>query len=181
MASWPNNVGQGNFLPNALDFTSLDTNSQEFRVKLYQSLNQIILAVNQKSSGLYQFEETVDNNLWAPDPLSVSSTAAQTAIQQAEFRKAFTMPALVNGGTIELLHGITFDSTTTFVNIYGSATDPINFFSIGLGYASTIGNNAELWLDATKIYIRTSGPFWQPLRPWSGFTKVRAIVAFLKQ
>ena len=172
--SWPSNVSQGNFIPSTADITSLDPNSQEYRVRTYQLFNQIILAINQKSSGLYQFDETVDNNLWAPIPATVDSTAAQTATQKAEFRKVFIMPALVNAGQVELLHGIDFNSDVTFVHIYGTATDSTTPQARPLPYASATGNNAELWLDATKIYIKTTGA------GWSTFTKVRVVVALLK-
>ena len=174
MASWSDQVGQGSFSQNAVDFTPLDINSPLFKIILNQTINNLILLLNQKTSGLYQFSETVDNNLWAPEPSAVSSTSALTPTQKVEFRKVFTMPALVDAGTVELLHGITFDATTTFVAIYGAATDPTTPQARGLGYASSTGNNAELWLDATKIYIRTTGA------GWSTFTKVKVIVAFLK-
>ena len=172
--SWPSNLGQGNFIPSTFDITSLDPSSKEYQIKIYQIFSQIILSLNQKSSGLFQFDETVDNNLWAPDPSTVDSTAAQTATQKAEFRKVFIMPALVNAGQVELLHGIDFNSDVTFVHIYGSATDSTTPQARPLPYASATGNNAELWLDATKIYIKTTGA------GWSTFTKVRVVVALLK-
>ena len=66
--SWPSNLGQGNFIPSTFDITSLDPSSKEYQIKIYQIFSQIILSLNQKSSGLFQFDETVDNNLWAPIP-----------------------------------------------------------------------------------------------------------------
>jgi len=172
--SWPSNLGQGNFVQSTIDFTSLDANNPEFKLKLYQALNQIILALNQKSSGLFQFEETVDNNLWAPIPSTVDSTAAQTATQKAEFRKVIDFGALPNNSEKPIAHGIAFDSTFTMTHMYATTTNPTTLNYRPIPFVS--GDATELITlraDGTNVYIET-------FKDQTAFTRTFVVLEYLK-
>lgn len=175
MPSWPSNVGQGNFLPSTADITSLDSSSQEFRIKLYQILNSITLAVNQKSSGLYQFEETVDNNLWAPKPSTVDSTASQTATQRVEFRSVVDFGALPNTVETPKAHSVAFDSTFTITRLYAVATNPTTLSYLPIPYVSSVAADIiMLRADGTNVYIRT-------FKDYSAFTRTFVVLEYIKQ
>ena len=174
MPSWSDNVGQGNFVQSTIDFTSIDANNPEFKLKLYQALNQIILSLNQKSSGLYQFDETVDNNLWAPDPSTVDSTAAQTATQKAEFRKVIDFGALPNNSEKPIAHGIAFDSAFTMTGLYATTTNPTTLNYRPIPYVSDDATELiTLRADGANVYIET-------FKNQTAFTRTFVVLQYLK-
>src|SRR3990167_6382021 len=172
--SWPSNLGQGNFIPSTFDITSLDPSSKEYQIKIYQIFSQIILALNQKSSGLFQFDETVDNNLWAPIPATVDSAAAQTATQRAEFRKVIDFGALPNNSEKPIAHGIAFDSTFTMTHMYATTTNPTTLNYRQIPYVSEDATELiTLRADGTNVYIET-------FKDLTAFTRTFVVLLYLK-
>jgi len=172
--SWPSNLGQGNFISSTADITSLDPSSKEWQIKIYQILNSHALALNQKSSGLFQFDETIDNNLWAPVPATVDSTAAQTATQKAEFRKVIDFGALPNNSEKPIAHGIAFDSTFTMTHMYATATNPTTTNYRPIPYVSDDATELiTLRADGTNVYIET-------FKDQTAFTRTFVVLEYLK-
>src|SRR3990167_7116524 len=172
--SWPSNVNPGNFIPSTSDITSLDTNSSEFKIRLYQIINSHALALNQKSSGIFTFDETVDNNLWAPIPATVDSTAAQTATQRAEFRKVIDFGALPNTLEKPVAHGIAFDSAFTMTHLYATTTNPTTLNYRPIPYvADDDTDEITLRADGTNVYIET-------FKDLTAFTRTFVVLLYLK-
>lgn len=132
---------------------TVDVNSQQFRellVRLYQNVNNISLALNNKDSAMYFEQEFVNGQLF----FNPNSTDPNN--QRQVFRKTINFGALPNAGTKSVAHGITFDANSNVTRIYGAATDPAGFTYIPLPYASpTLANNIELYADATNVNVIT--------------------------
>lgn len=168
MASFPDNVGPGLFVPTTeiLDLSTLEGNSlsspqfQQFLVVLSQRINDISLQINLKDTGIYSQQEFVNSQVYFPNP-ALSSLTAQTPTQRQVFRKVINfidgtvVTSLPNTGTTSVAHGITIDANTSFTRIYGAATDPSTSF-IPLPYASpTLADNIEVDVDAANVNITT--------------------------
>lgn len=130
----------------------IDVTSPEFRellVRLYQNINNISLALNQKESAIYINQEFVNGQQW----FSTTNNANDT---RSDFRKVVDCSMLPNTGVKLVPHGILVTPNTTWTHIYGTATDPVNLLGIPLPYASPVlANNIELSIDQTNVIITT--------------------------
>lgn len=187
MPSFADGVDVGLFLPTT---TVIDTGYindidqftpdilKQILIRLVQAINDSNSTVNLKDSALYPLTEFVTGQLYFPDP-TLSSTTSQLPSQRQTFRKVFSIGPLANAGTTTTPHGITVDGSTTFTRIYGVANDVgVTKEYIPLPYVDVTGTvvagNIELRLDATNIYVTTTGN-------GSNFTICYVILEFLKQ
>lgn len=132
---------------------AVDIKSEQFKellVRLYQNVNNIALALNNKDSALYFEQEFVNAQLF----FNPNSTDPNN--QRQVFRKVINFGSLPNTATKTVAHGITFDANSNLTRLYGAATDPAAFTYIPLPYASpTLANNIELYLDGTNVNVIT--------------------------
>lgn len=179
--SYSEDVNPGLFIPTTSVFDielmrKADVNSHEFKellVRLYQNVNNIALALNQKDSGLYYQEEFVTGQVYFPNP-SLSSTTQQQPTPRPVFRKVINFGSLPNTGSTSVAHGLTVTANFSFTRIYGAATDPSTSF-IPLPYASpTDADNIELSVDATNVTITTGSDR-------TGYTTCYVVLEYLKQ
>ncbi len=151
----------GSFVPTTFIFDvaklqDVDVNSDQFKellVRLYQNLNRMVLSLNVKTSGYFPLNQFVMGDQYFP-------ATASTSLTQANYRPAtrvvINFGALPNTGTKAVAHGITCTANTSFVRIYGTASDTTGFNYIPLPYASpTLANNIELKVDATNVTVIT--------------------------
>lgn len=157
----------GNFIPttNIWDVSQLyevDVKSPEFKellVRLYQYVNNIAVALNNKVSSIYLKEEFVNSKQFFG---TVDSS-------QLNLRPNFwiVIDTGAFGGAAAVNHGIAFDANTKFTNIYGAATDSINLLAYPLP-----NQNIDVHLTATQVIItNTSGVT---------FTSSLVIIEYLK-
>jgi hypothetical protein len=137
----------------------IDVNSLEFKellVRLYQNLNNMALAVNDKDTGYYPLVPYINSQVFFPDPALDSTTVSQP-VWRAVSRVVVNFGVLPNTGVKSVPHGIMdIGATFSFTRIYGAASDQIAFSYIPLPYASpTLANNIELSVDATNVTITT--------------------------
>lgn len=174
----PNTVG--NFIPTTFNMDvgvlqSTDVNSPEFKellIRLYQTLNTMALALNAKTTGTYSTNQLVTGDLYFP---STAGTIFVNNQWRPVTRKVINFGTLPNTATKTIAHGINFNANTTFVRIYGTATDPIGFVSLPLPYASPVAaNNIELFVDATNVNVITGSNR-------TAFTRCFVVVEFLTQ
>jgi hypothetical protein len=160
MASYPQNVGPGLFLPTTPMFDVGDLkdmdNLKELVIRLTQSVNNITLSLNLKDSGYYVLEEFVNGQVYFPNPALSATTQQQPTMRQV-FRKVIDFGALPNAAAKVVAHGIAPDATFTFTRIYATASDPIGLTYIPIPYASTvaIANNVQLDVGAVNVTITT--------------------------
>jgi hypothetical protein len=177
MAQFP-----GMFVPTTpvFDVQSLqgkDLSSSEFiqfMVALTQRINLISIQLNAKDIGLYQLTEILNGQQFFPNP-ALSSTTAQSPTQRPVLRTVVNFGALPNAATKSVPHGITFDATTSFTRIYGTATFP-STSAIPIPYSSTvnINQNISIVIDATNVNITTA-------MDYTNFTICYVILEYIKQ
>lgn len=154
---------QGIFVPttNIWDIQQLkdvNVNSPEFKellIRLYQNVNNIALAVNNKDTSIYDVLEIQNGQTFFPNPNA--QPGLQTK-QRTVLRKVFNFGALPNAATKTMAHGITCTvGGTTFTRIYGCSSDTTNRVYIPIPYADTaaVATNVELFVDATNINVIT--------------------------
>lgn len=148
-----------NYIWDVQQIQEANVNSPEFKellVRLYQNVNNIALVLNVKDTGMYPVTETINGQLYFPNPANNSSTAAYPAMRQV-YRKVINYTtALPNTGAAVIPHGIVCTPVTTFTRIYATANDPVGKNYIPIPYASpTLANNIELKVDATNVTIIT--------------------------
>jgi hypothetical protein len=150
---------QTSFVWDIQQLQELDVTSPEFKellVRLYQNLGLMALVLNTKDTGMYPTAETVNSQLYFPNPANTSATAAKPALRQVLRKVINYTTALPNTGTATIAHGITCTDATTFTRIYGVANDKTGHNYLPLPYASpTAANNIELKVDGTNVTIIT--------------------------
>lgn len=128
----------------------IDINSDQFKellVRLYQNVNDISLALNNKESAFYYLEEFVTGQQYfnpaSNDPL----------LYRNGFRRTVNTPN-VGAGVNTFAHGITIGSTYSFVHIYGALNNTTTGNYYPISFASAGGaNNIELRADNTNVVI----------------------------
>ncbi len=142
-------------LSNVWDVTRINqipVNSPDFKqliVSLYQNINNVVLSLNRKDSGLHDVTEFITGAQWFnPDPSRIGQP-------RTEYRKVINFGAL-GVATKSVAHGIACTTTTQFVHIYAVASKKTVAFSyLPIPYASVVAvaNNIEISVDATNVTI----------------------------
>lgn len=124
--------------------------SQEFKelfVRLYQNINNIVLALNTKDSAFYLTEEFVNGQIFTN-----LTDLSQLALRPV-FRK-FVNIGVLGAGVTTTPHGLAITNTWKFTRIYGVASDTVGFNYYPLPWASAAGaTNIELRVDITNVII----------------------------
>jgi hypothetical protein len=156
----------GSFIPtnyvwDVAQVYSTDVTSPEFKellVRMYQNINNMILALNLKDTGIYNTSPFINSQVFFPNP-SLNSSTSQTPEFRQVYRTVINFGALPNAATKSVAHTITCTSNTTFTRIYATASKTTAPFSyIPIPYSSTVAaaDNVELYVDATNVNITTA-------------------------
>jgi hypothetical protein len=160
----PNNVSDwGLYIPTTtiLDvgiLQDVDVNSPDFKellVRLYQTVNNIAVATNLKTTGYYFTQEFNTGQLLFNPTNDITNL-------RSIYRTTINFGALPAAGTKSVAHGIpNIGNPTTYsaVKVYGAATNQTtsNFIPIPYSSATSITDNLELWIDDTNVNIATGG------------------------
>jgi hypothetical protein len=123
--------------------------SQEFKelfVRLYQNINNIVLALNTKDSAFYLTEEFVNGQIFTN-----LTDLSQLALRPV-FRKFINIGPL--GALATIPHGLAITNTWKFTRIYGVASDTVNLLYYPLPWASAAGlTNIELKVNVTDVIV----------------------------
>lgn len=147
---------QNNFLPETYIFPENDP--AEYDLKLRQYLNNVATAVNSKTSGLFEKNETITGEKFVP---IYSTNQSSSAVYRSVYRKVIDTGALPNATTSNIPHGITTTQDFTIIKLYGTATDPATSTlqsAIPIPYlnVTTPTDGVELSMDATNIILTTT-------------------------
>lgn len=162
----------------------LDVNSDEFKellVRLYQSVNNIAVPLNQKDSGLYQTQEFVDGQVWF-NPQSTSINEGRV-----DFRTVVNFGPLPNATQKSVPHNIPIDQANntvamtnpySFTRIYGvasrqSTATGLIYLPLPFASAVSVADNIELYADDTDVVITTGTDY-------SSFTICYVVLEYLK-
>jgi hypothetical protein len=177
-SDFQNNTGL--FIPTTYVFDvaevkDVDVNKPEFKellVRLYQNINNICVALNLKESGIYFLQEFVTGQVLFPNQDMINPNPDGRQI----FRTVLNFGALPNATTISMAHNINVTAATTWVNIYGVATNPTTMAGISISYASTSSatDNIEWAIDDTNFYITTGIDY-------SAYTRTIVTIEYVKE
>jgi len=126
---------------------------KQILVVLYQTVNNIALALNKKDSGIYDLTEFVNGQGWF-DPNPNKGVNDQP---RSDFRKVFYLTSLPAGVTniTHLINGTTpLTAQYTFTKLIGMANNTSTFNYYPIPFASAGGAaNIEIRANSTQIVI----------------------------
>jgi hypothetical protein len=131
---------------------------KELLIRLYQNLNRMCLALNEKTSGVYSTNQFVTSNTYFPNtPQTGVAVSLNVAFYRPSTRVTINFGALPNASTKSVPHGITVNAATSWVLIQGWATDPVGLTGIPIPYSSATSTKIiELNVDATNVNVTTN-------------------------
>jgi len=138
-------------------------------VFITKEFNKISLAMNEKTTGVYNTMEYIDGNTWFP---TIMSGPSSSYIYRQEYRVVINFGTLPNTASKTVAHNL---DTTNWIltHAYGAATDPGTSY-IPIPYASTtLANNIELSVDGTNVTITTG-------IDRTGYTTCYVVLEYLK-
>lgn len=148
---------------------SVDVNSPEFKellVRLYQTVNDIALALNTKDSAFYTMQEFVNGqvffNLLTNDFVDLRS----------DFRMVVNIGAVADSSAKPIAHNIAFTSTYTATRIYAAGTDSTGLNYYAIPYLGTSGNNISIDVTSTNVVITNNSG--------TDLTRCIAVIEYLK-
>lgn len=180
------NINTGLFLPTTFEFDvarlyETDVNSPEFKeliVRLYQAVNNVIIATNYKETGLHTLTEFVTGILWYPDPALSSTYSSSALIFRPTFRIVVPCGPLLNNATKSVAHGLTMTTAFRMKYVEAVANKPTLAFSyIPLNYSDSAGNMAWIIIDGTNVNITTVSVTID----WTQYTDIDVILYYTKQ
>jgi len=155
---------------------------KELLVRMYQNLNNMAMAVNNKDTGIYPTDEFVCGQTFFPNPAYDSSTATTPKLRQV-WRKVFRWVdvatgldrALPNNGMQTQPHGIALTTDLFFTRIYATSYNPAGQFWIPIPFTSpgALAGGIELWIDNANIKIITGSDR-------TAFTKTVVVLEYIK-
>jgi len=166
-----NNTGQ--FVPstNVWDVSqiySADINSAEFKelfVRLYQTINNVAVVLNNKESGTYSNQEFINTRSYT-DPANYNQTMLRPS-----WRTVFFGGALGPGVTT-FAHNLPITASWNAGEIYGEATDNIGFNYYPMSWVGTGGAYLSVRVTGTDIVIDNETGVV--------FTEYKVVLVFLK-
>ena len=181
MSSIPSNLNFGSFVPTTfvweiqqIQSSNIDENLKDILVRLYQNLNQVVLPINTKDTGIYDLSEFVNGQVFFPNT-TLSSTTPQAPTARQVYRKVINFGALPNAATKSVAHGITIDTNVSITRLYGAATNPgVSFIPIPYVSITALTDQAELGMNATNVNIHTAINY-------SAYTTCYVVIEYIKQ
>lgn len=160
----PSQIDAGLYLPTTYILEGED--QKQLAVRLYQTINSIILALNQKDTGQYITQEFVTGQLYTnPNDPSLLR-------QRNGYREWYIIGA-IGAGITTFPHGLTIGTTWEFVRIRGTASNTTTGNYYPLPFASAAGlTNIELRVNNTDIIITNNSGVT--------FTKCNVVLEYLK-
>jgi hypothetical protein len=180
--NYPSYSDPGNYIQTTFDYdvqklATLEVNSKEFKellVRMYQSINKVAIALNDKVAGYHPLTEFVTGAKFFPT--TTLSTSGVINLRQ-EFIKVVDFGPLPDTINKPIPHGITIDANVTFTHIYATATKPTAPFEfIPIPYVfvgGPAGGDIELWVDTLNVNIQTTSNM-------SAYTRCYVILKYLK-
>lgn len=142
---------------------SLDVTKPEFKevlVRLGYFINDMVLALNDKDTGIYPLQEYPCGKRLFPNPaFNVGTTSSQT--DRPIFRTTLNFGALPNTATKSVPHNITVNGNFQLTYLQAFATNPTTFHFLPIPYVdpNVLANGILINGDATNINITTAADY----------------------
>jgi len=137
-----------------------NVNSEEFKQVISDignSLNDILLQLNNKETSLYPLDEFLTNHQFFINPsLSATTSNSQTPDFRPVFRRTINFGALPNATSKSVAHTIDMTATVIGTRLYGVASNPANNSIIPIPYITNTSTEVvKLEVTNTKVVITT--------------------------
>jgi len=160
--SYNSQANLGSFVPSTfiweiqeLQATNIDPKLKDLLIRLYQNLNLMQIALNQKEFGNYAEQETLNGKVYFPDP-GVNSLSGTQPVERQVFRKAINFGPLPDKTTKSVPHHIDINNGYSFTRIYGTASNETRTKFIPITYSTkTINESVEICVTDTDVVIET--------------------------
>lgn len=170
----------GSFLPTTSSWeiqqiqqSTLDPKLKEILVRLYQTLNNIVLVTNTKDSAIYDTEEFLCGQLYFPVNGQTQVGAGMAQYRQI-FRKVVEFGPLPNATSKAVAHNIPVNAGYLFTRIYGTASRPDAQVNIPIPFATNLANqNVEIGITNTEVAIITAANF-------TAYTTCYVVIEYIK-
>lgn len=139
---------------------NVDVNSKEFKkllIEMGRVVNEIILQLNQKDTGLYPLDEFLTNQQYFIDPSLTGFTSnTQTPDFRPVFRTTINVGALQNTGSTTTAHNIDMTADIIGTRIYGAASNSANTSFIPIPYVTDTSTEVvKLEITNTDVVVTT--------------------------
>ncbi len=155
-------------------FDTMPDTWDEAKITLVEHLKKISNAVNLREIGWYLDEELLSGKQFYPPTNSSGTSQQYRSILRKVVNFGDVAPIGIPLGTKTVPHGLNFDANFTLMNLYGAATDPINFFAINLGHVAAAPNQVELFINGTDI-VTVSGV------DRSAYSRVYIVIEYIQE
>ncbi len=148
---------------------------EEARPFIVEQLKRLANAVNIREIGWFLDEELLSGKAFIPGLNNVASLGTTQQFRTI-LRKVIDFGPLPNAGTKSVPHGIVFDNNFTLIELWASATDPVNFIAFTLNFAdpNNILNSVYVNMDQNNINIVTGVDF-------SAFTRCFVFIEYIQE
>lgn len=128
---------------------------EEARPFIVEQLKKLATAINIREIGWFLDQELLSGKAFIPGTNNILDGGSSQTFRTI-LRKVIDFGTLPNATTKSVPHGITFDANFTLIQMWASATDPVNLIALPIPYdsAGTAGGIA-LYMDATNVNIVT--------------------------
>lgn len=135
-------------------------------------LRKISTAINAREIGFFLDEELLSGKSFFPGTVIPGNNPGQF---RQIFRKVIDFGALPNTATKSVAHGIKFDSNFTLIQMFASATDPVNLLAFPIPFvANPVANSIQIYMDATNVNITTQDDK-------SSYTRVFVVIEYMQE
>ena len=152
-------------------------------VKMYQNLNNMAMAINQKDTGIYPTDEFVCGQTFFPNPAYDSGTQVTPKLRQI-WRTVVNFGALpvrvlpatsAIKGVAHRISGV--NSGTQFTRIYGCASKKTTTTYIPLPYVwpNDAKEDIAVFVDATNVTIVTGDT-----ATWAGYDDTLVVLEYMR-
>lgn len=147
---------------------------EDARPFIVEQLKSHANAINVREIGFYIDEELLSGKAFIPSTEQLVDSGDSQQFRSI-LRKVIDFGALPNATTKSIPHDIVFDMNFTLIQLWASATDPINFIAIPIPFDSAgLAQGIQITMDATYINIKT-----QSNR--STFTRCFVIIEYIQE
>lgn len=125
------------------------------RAIIVQQLKKISNAVNIREIGWFLDQELLSGKAFIPG-LNNAGSGGSSQQFRSILRIVVDFGTLPNAGLKSVPHGISFDANFTLIQLWASATDPVNLDALPIPYDSAgSAQGIQLYIDRNNINITT--------------------------
>jgi hypothetical protein len=154
-------------------FDAIPMQWDDARPFIVEQMKKMSNAINIREIGWFLDEELLSGKAFIP---GVNIQGNQNSQQFRQIlRIVINFGTLPNNTTKSVPHGIIFDSNFTLIEMWISATDPINFKAFSLQYWANSGpGSIILNMDATNVNVTTTSNY-------SAYTRSYVIIEYIQE